>query len=359
MTLLWPMAPLPIWEKRCLEYQYTNLGRWTYFGQCLPGTRLEMTCIQIHKTWQMNLLWPMDPHPSWVPEKRCLEYHYTKFGRQTYFGQWTPPVPEQRSLEYHNTKLGRWISFGQWPSQVPEQWWLTYHYTKVGQWTYFGQCLPGTRSEMTCIQIYKTWQMNLLWPMDPYPSWVPEKRCLEYHYTKLGRQTYFGWWTTQVPEQWWLAYHYTKLGRWPYFGQWPLSQYQSRDALNTTIQNFLDKPTLADGPPRYQSSDDLHTTTYNLADKPTLANGSHPPWVPEKRSLGYHYMKFPDKPTLANGTPKYKSKEDLHTTTQNLADEPTLANGPPQNRAEMPCIPVHQTWQINLCWLIDPPLNQE
>ena len=26
------------------------------------------------------------------------------------------------------------------------------------------------------------------------PSWI-ENRCLEYHYTKLGRWTYFGWWT--------------------------------------------------------------------------------------------------------------------------------------------------------------------
>ena len=54
--------------------------------------------------------------------------------------------------------------------------------------------------------------------------------------------------------------------------------------------------------------------------------------------------------------PWYHSRDDLHTNTQNLADEPTLANGPPSNRAEMTCIPLHKTWQINLLLLIDPPV---
>ena len=69
----------------------------------------------LHHTLQMNLLWLMDPHPpsesridalntatpnladkpmlangpQWI-KNRCLEYHYTKLGRWTYFGQWTP-----------------------------------------------------------------------------------------------------------------------------------------------------------------------------------------------------------------------------------------------------------------------------
>ena len=50
-------------------------------------------------------------------------------------------------------------------------------------------------------------------------------------------------------------------------------------------------------------------------------------------------------------TPQYQSRDDLHTTTQNLADDPTLANGPPSTRSEMTCIPLHKTWQINLLWL--------
>ena len=40
--------------------------------------------------------------------------------------------------------------------------------------------------------------MNLLWPMDP--PWI-KNRCLEYHYTKLGRWTYFGQWTWQISWQ--------------------------------------------------------------------------------------------------------------------------------------------------------------
>ena len=236
MTLLWPMAPLPSTRPDIPEYQYTKLGRQMYFWQW-PSQVPEQRWLAYHYTqiWQMTLCWPMAHLPS--PDQRCLEYYYTKLSGQTYFGQWIPqyqsrdelhtttqrltddstlakgplPIWEQRCLEYHYKNLADKLTLANGPP-VPEQRSLEYHYTKLDRWTYFGQCLPGTWSEMTCIQIYKTWQMNLLWPMDPHPSWVPEKRCLEYHYTKLGRQTYFGWWTTQVPEQWWLAYHHTNLG---------------------------------------------------------------------------------------------------------------------------------------------------
>ena len=54
-----------------------------------------------------------------------------------------------------------------------------------------------------------------------------------------------------------------------------------------------------------------------------------PPGYQRRDALDTTIQNFPDKPNLANWTPKYKSIEDLHTTTQNLADEPTLANGPP------------------------------
>ena len=75
---------------------------------------------------------------------------------------------------------------------VPEQRWLAYHYTKLGRWTYFGQWTPHiTRAEMTCIPLHKTWQINLLWPMDP-------------------------------------------------------PHYQSRYDLHTTTQNLADEPTLAE-----------------------------------------------------------------------------------------------------------------
>ena len=102
----------------------------------------------------------------------------------------------------------------------------------------------------------------------------------------------------------WLEYRYTKLGRWTFFGWWA---------------------------PQYQGRDDLHTTTQNLVDEPTLANG--PPW--------------------------YQSRDDLHTTTQILANEPTLANGPSGNRAEMTCIPLQKSWQMNLLWPMDPPVPEQ
>ena len=53
-------------------------------------------------------------------------------------------------------------------------------------------------------------------------------------------------------------------------------------------------------------------------------------------------------------SPQYQSRDALNTSTQNLADGPTLANGLPGNRAEMPCIPVHTTWEMNLLYPIDP-----
>ena len=53
-------------------------------------------------------------------------------------------------------------------------------------------------------------------------------------------------------------------------------------------------------------------------------------------------------------TPWYQRRDDLHTTTQNLADDPYLANDPPSTKAEMVCIPIHKTWQMNLFWPMEP-----
>ena len=46
------------------------------------------------------------------------------------------------------------------------------------------------------------------------------------------------------------------------------------DALNTTIPNLADEPTLADGPPGELRIDALNTATLNLADEPTLTNAT-------------------------------------------------------------------------------------
>ena len=180
-----------------------------------------------------------------------------------------------------------------------------------GRQTFFC-CWPhhSTRAEMTCMPLHKPWQMNLLWPMDPHryqsrDDWADEPSSAD------G--------PTLVPEKRWLAYHYTKLGRWTYFGQWP----PTTRAKMTWQTNLL----LLMAPPQYQSRDDLHATTQNLADEPTLADGPPStrveiPWIP------------------------------VHKTWQMNLLWPM---DPPGTRAEMPWIPVHKTWQMNLLWPMDPP----
>ena len=71
-----------------------DIGRWIP-----PGNRAEMPWIPVHQNWQMNLLWPMDPQGI---ENRCLEYCYTKLGRWTYFGKWAP-LPGESRIDALNT----------------------------------------------------------------------------------------------------------------------------------------------------------------------------------------------------------------------------------------------------------------
>ena len=245
----------------------------------------------------MNLLWPMDPP---VTEQRCLAYQYTQFGKWTYFGQWT----------------------------------------------------SHTRAEMPWLLVHRTWQMNILWPMDPwYHSWDALNTSTQY-----------------------LADEPTLASGTPWC--------RSRDALHTSTHNLADEPTLANGSPWYQSRDALHSHTQYLADEPTLVNGSP---VRQQRCLEYQYTilgrwtyfsqwtlqylsrdalhtsihNLADEPTLANWPPWYQSRDALHTHTQNMADESTLANGPSNTTAEMPCIPVHNTWQMKLLWPMDPLVPQQ
>ena len=134
------------------------LRKWLSF---IPSTRIEMTCIPLQKTWQMSLLWLMDPL---VPEQRWLAYHYTQLGRWTYFG-WTQWQRFESSSTHHF-----WVT----PTAFSQ------NTSLLTKWFSF---IPSTRAERTCIPLYKTWQMNLLWLMDPL---VSEQRCLAYHYTNLA-----------------------------------------------------------------------------------------------------------------------------------------------------------------------------
>ena len=145
---------------------------------------------------------------------------------------------------------------------------------------------------MPWILLCQTWWTNLLWLMET-PQWI-KNRCLEYHYTKLGRHTYFGWWR-------------------------PPSELRI-DALNTTIPNLADKPSLAKGTPVNSSIDALNTV--------------HKTWqtniIWQMDPLGNSTPKLADKDTLADGPPSELRIDALNTATQNLAGEPTLANGQPQ-----------------------------
>ena len=59
-------GPHCIIEERLLQYQYTELGRWAYFGKRTPwGIEEKMTWIPVHKTWQMNIHWPDGPPVNW------------------------------------------------------------------------------------------------------------------------------------------------------------------------------------------------------------------------------------------------------------------------------------------------------
>ena len=98
---------------------------------------------------------------------------------------------------------------------------------------------------------------------------------------------------------------------------------------------------------QYQNRDDLYTTTQNLADEPTLVN--EPPGTrAEMTCIPLH--KTWQTNLLWPMTLQYQNRDDLYTTTQSLADEPTLANGPPSTRTEMTYIQLHKTWQMNLLW---------
>ena len=184
----------------------------------------------------------MDPL---VIGQRWLAYHYKNLGRWTCFGQWIREYQSRDDLHTTAQNLADEPTLANGPQQYQSRDDLHTTIQNLADEPTLADVTPSTRAELICIPLHQTWQMNLLWPMDP-----------------------------PVPEQRWLAYHYTKLGRWTYFG-WCTPHYQSKDALHTTTQNLVDEPTLANGPPWYQSRDDLHTTTQNLADEPTLANGPH------------------------------------------------------------------------------------
>ena len=151
MNLLWPMDPL--------------------------STRAEMTCIPLTQNFYLlGLSYVIWKDLLWSKSKTWNEL---KFGRWTFFCWWTPHL------------FDRWIFICQWtPSPT----------SKTSTWQtnlLWPMDTPDT-AEMPWMPVHNTWQTNTLCQMDPP---VIEQRCLEYCYTQLGRQTYFGWWTPT----WWMA----------------------------------------------------------------------------------------------------------------------------------------------------------
>ena len=320
----------------------------------------------------MNLLWPMDPPyqsidalhttthsladeptlaygpPSIRAEMPWIPVHKT-LADKPYF--W-PMVPQYQSRDALNTSTQNLADEPTWPMDP-----------------------PSIRAEMHWIPVHKTWHMNLLWSMDPPPPQYQSRDAMRIpqYQSRDALNT-----STQnladeptlangppspsipeqrchedppVPEQRCLEYQYTKLGRWTYFGQWT-PQVPKQRCLEYQYTKLGRWTYFGQWAPQYQSRDALNTSTQNLADDPTLANGppstrAEMPWIPVHKTWQMNLF-------LANGPTKYQSRDALNTSTQTLADEPTLANGPPSTKAEMPWIPVNTTWQINLLWPMDP-----
>ena len=148
----------------------------------------------------------MDPQGK---EQRCLEYQYTKIGRQTYFGWWTHSESRIDALNTA-TPLGTWtywippVNFNYEGSYLPGVKCNIGFKADLGRWTLREKSRDALNTSTP------NWQTNLLWLMDP--QWI-KNRCLEYCYTKLGTWTYFGQWIPQWIENRCLEYCYTKLGR--------------------------------------------------------------------------------------------------------------------------------------------------
>ena len=49
-------------QHRCLECQYTTLGRKHTFSDRPPNNQVEMPWIPVHTAWHTNLLWLIDPY---------------------------------------------------------------------------------------------------------------------------------------------------------------------------------------------------------------------------------------------------------------------------------------------------------
>ena len=122
---------------------------------------------------------PKAPEIPPEPKQRCLEYQHTKLGRWTFLGQWNPLVTEQKCLAFQYTQHGRWTYFGWWTPQYQSSDALNTSTQKVADEPTLANGPPTHQyqTEMPWITVHNTWQMNLLWAMDP-TSTRAEMTCI-------------------------------------------------------------------------------------------------------------------------------------------------------------------------------------
>ena len=92
-NLPWPMTP----QYQSRDYLHTTTQNvadeptWSIYP---PGTRSEMTCIPLHKTWQINLLWLNTVAKVWkLYHSQFLRYP-TAFSQNTFLlRKWLSFVP--------------------------------------------------------------------------------------------------------------------------------------------------------------------------------------------------------------------------------------------------------------------------
>ena len=122
---------------------------------------------------------------------------------------------------------------------------------------------PHTTAKMTGIPLHKTWQMNLPSLMKPqYQSrdgLHTTTQLLAYEPTLAN--------VIPVPEQIWLAYHYTKLGRWTYFAwtQWQMFESSSTHHFWETSTAFSQNTcfSLRKWPPFIPRAPEIPTSSFS------------------------------------------------------------------------------------------------
>ena len=126
-------------------YEENKTGTIGWFKMCMSSVfhRKDLCEARVKPKTSSNLVnepSSADGHPK-VPEQRWLACHYTKLGRWTYFGQWTPQYQSRDALHTSTHNLADETTLADGPP-LAEQRCLENQYTQLGRWNYFGWCPP-------------------------------------------------------------------------------------------------------------------------------------------------------------------------------------------------------------------------